>query len=106
MVEEDDLVDDFFVGRSVETLAALSVPNHQHISTLKVMYLSSRQPREASSLESGEKARLVTAFLCNLSLCLISLFSKFQMMTSAICPGKECSAEAMNFPSLDILMAE
>lgn len=89
VIEEEDLVDGLLVGRAVEALAALHVPNDQHVPASADSYLSSRQPWEARRRESGEKARLLTECLCSLKRCLISLLSKSQTSTSATCPGRE-----------------
>jgi hypothetical protein len=105
IIEEEDFVDYFLIRSSIKTLAALHVPNDEHVPTWGRDYLSSRQPWEARRRESGEKARLVTDCLCNLNLWLIWRVLKSQTMTSATCPGKECSALAKCLPSLDILMA-
>lgn len=105
VIEEEDLVDGLLVGRAVEALAALHVPNDQHVPASADCYLSSRQPCEARRRESGEKARLLTECLCSLKRCLMSLLSKSQTSTSATCPGRELSALAMCLPSREILMA-
>lgn len=105
VIEEEDFIDYFLVGSSVETLPTLDVPNDEHVPTCCGEYLSSRQPWEARRRESGEKARLVTDCLCSLNLCLTWRVLKSQMMTSATCPGKECSALARCLPSFEILMA-
>lgn len=105
MIKEQYLVDYFFVWRTVETFSWVYIPDHQHISeNFKNWYLSSRQPWEARSWESWEKARLVTAVLWSLRRCLISLVSKSQMMTSAGNPGKLFWALARYLPSRDIFI--
>ena len=94
IVEEKNFIHYFLIWCSIKTFSWFNIPNHQHISTLLENYLSSRHPWDARSLESGEKDKLVTPCLCNLNLWWTSLLWKSQTMTSATCPGNDCSAEA------------
>lgn len=72
----------------------------------EILYLSSRQPWEARSCESGEKAKLLIPTLWSFNLCFIYLVWKSQMMMSAGNPGKVFWALAMYLPSGEILIAE
>ena len=70
------------------------------------MFLSYKQPWEANSYESGENAKLLIPTLCSLSLCLIYLVAKFQIMISAGKPGNVFWALARYLPSGEILIAK